>query len=128
MDPAAKRAGALKGGYVLKKESGDLTHILLAAGSEVSLAVEAAKELGAGCRVVSMPCVEAFERQDAAYQAEVLPDRSITTACEAGTTAAWYKYATKVLGVDEFGLSAPAKFVFEKKGITAENLVKVAKE
>jgi len=127
MDPAAKRAGALKGGYILQKESGDLTHILLAAGSEVSLAVEAAKELGAGCRVVSMPCVEAFERQDAAYQAEVLPDRSITTACEAGTTAAWYKYANKVLGVDEFGLSAPAKFVFEKKGMTVEGLVKMAK-
>ena len=83
---ADKRAGALKGGYVLVKETAELTHILLAAGSEVSMAVDAAKELGAGCRVVSMPCVEAFERQDAAYQAEVLPNRDITTAAEAGVT------------------------------------------
>lgn len=128
MAPADKRAGTLKGGYVLVKESAPLTHVLLAAGSEVHLAVEAAKELGAGCRVVSMPCVEAFERQDAAYQAEVLPDRSITTACEAGTTAAWYKYAAKVLGVDSFGESAPGHLVFEAKSITAAGLVAKAKE
>jgi len=127
MDPAAKRAGAMKGGYVLVKETAELTHILLAAGSEVSLAVEAAKELGAGCRVVSMPCVEAFERQSAEYQAEVLPNREITTACEAGTTSAWYKYAAKVLGVDDFGLSAPGNEVFEAKGMTPAGLVAMAK-
>jgi len=125
--PAEKRAGALKGGYILQKETEPLTHILLAVGSEVSLAVEAAKELGAGCRVVSMPCVELFERQDAAYQAEVLPDRSITTACEAGVTREWYKYATKVLGVDSFGISCPANLVFEDKGMTAAGLVAMAK-
>jgi len=127
LPPADKRAGTLKGGYVLQKETAELTHILLAAGSEVSLAVEAAKELGAGCRVVSMPCVEAFERQDAAYQAEVLPNRDITTACEAGTTSAWYKYAAKVLGVDDFGLSAPGNEVFEAKGMTPAGLVAMAK-
>merc|ERR1719486_908991 len=125
--PIDKREGTLKGGYILQKEEGELTHILLAAGSEVSLAVEAAKELGPGCRVVSMPCVEAFERQDAAYQAEVLPNRAITTACEAGVTAAWYKYAEKVLGVDDFGLSAPGDEVFEAKGITPEGLAEFAK-
>ena len=127
MDPAAKRAGAKMGGYVLVKESAELTHILLAAGSEVSLAVEAAKELGAGCRVVSMPCVEAFERQSAEYIAEVLPNRDITTACEAGTTSAWYKYASKVLGVDDFGESAPGNQVFEAKGMTPAGLVALAK-
>jgi len=127
MDPATKRAAAMKGGYVLVKETAELTHILLAAGSEVSIAVEAAKEIGAGCRVVSMPCVEAFERQSAEYQAEVLPNRDITTACEAGTTAAWYKYAAKVLGVDDFGESAPGDQVFEAKGITAANLLAFAK-
>merc|ERR1719258_555319 len=126
MAPAEKRAGALKGGYILQKETAELTHILLAAGSEVHLAVEAAKELGAGCRVVSMPCVEAFERQDAAYQAEVLPNRDITTAAEAGVTAAWYKYASKVLGVDSFGFSAPGDQVFEAKGMTVDGLVKMA--
>merc|ERR1719327_1294170 len=128
MDNKEKRAGALKGGYVLKKETEDLKTILLATGSEVHLAVEAAEKLGAGCRVVSMPCVEEFERQSAEYQAEVLPDRSITTACEAGTTAAWYKHAAKVLGVDDFGLSAPGDQVFEAKGITTAGLVAKAKE
>jgi len=127
MDPVAKRAGAMKGGYILVKETAELTHILLAAGSEVHLAEAAAKELGAGCRVVSMPCVEAFERQSAEYQAEVLPNRDITTACEAGTTAAWYKYAAKVLGVDDFGLSAPGNQVFEEKGVTVAGLIAKAK-
>merc|ERR1719247_790266 len=123
-----KRAGTLKGGYVLQKETAPLTHILIGAGSELHLAVEAAKELGAGCRVVSMPCVEAFERQSAEYQAEVLPDRSITTACEAGVTSAWYKYASKVLGVDTFGESAPAPQIFEAKGLTPAGLVAMAKK
>jgi len=128
VDPAEKRAGTLKGGYIIKKETAELTHILLAAGSELSMAMEAAETLGAGCRVVSMPCVEAFERQSAEYQEEVLPKdkKSVTTACEAGVTAAWYKYADKVLGVDYFGLSAPGDEVFEAKGITAANLAKVA--
>jgi len=127
MDPQAKRAGAKKGGYILVKEEEELTHILLAAGSEVHLAEAAAKELGPGCRVVSMPCVEAFERQDAAYKEGVLPNREITTACEAGSTAAWYKYAKKVLGVDAFGFSAPGEQVFEGKGITTKGLVAMAK-
>merc|ERR1719182_112148 len=126
LSAAEKRAGTKKGGYVLVKETAELTNILLAVGSEVPLAVEAAKKIGAGCRVVSMPCVEAFERQSAEYQKEVLPDKSITTAVEAGVTAAWYKYADKVLGVDGFGESAPAPLIFEAKGITADNLVKVA--
>merc|ERR1719487_203652 len=129
VDPAVKRAGTLKGGYTLIKEEGELTDILLAAGSEVNLAVEAAKVMGPGTRVVSMPCVEAFERQSAEYQESVLPAamRDVTTACEAGVTAAWYKYAAKVLGVDDFGESAPGDQVFEAKGITPANLAKFAK-
>jgi len=117
---ATKHEGALKGGYVLVKESGKLERILLAAGSEVWVAVEAAKELGPGTRVVSMPCVEAFERQSAEYREEVLPKamREQTTACEAGVTSAWYKYAGKVLGVDDFGESAPGDQVFEAKGVS----------
>merc|ERR1719247_3679384 len=126
-EPAAeKRAGTLKGGYVLKKEEGELKKIILAAGSEVSIAVEAAAQLGDGVRVVSMPCVEAFERQDAAYIESVLPKaiKPNTLAVEAGVTAAWYKYADKVIGVDYFGLSAPGDQVFEEKGITTANIVK----
>merc|ERR1711918_115045 len=98
-------------------------------GSEVSMVVEAAKELGAGCRVVSMPCVEAFERQSAEYIESVLPKamKSKTTAADAGVSAAWYKYADKVLGVDYFGLSAPGPQVFEEKGMTVSGLVELVK-
>jgi len=124
---AAKRAGTLKGAYVLVKETEELSTVIVAAGSELSLAVEAAKEIGAGCRVVSMPCMEAFEEQDDSYKAEVLPDKAITTAVEAGVSSVWYKYADKVLGVDSFGESAPAKFVFEAKGITVPGLVAAVK-
>jgi len=127
LSAADKRLGTKKGAYTLLKETGDLEYIILAAGSEVHVAVEAAKELGAGCRVVSMPCMELFEEQDAAYKAEVLPNKAITTAFEAGATGLWYKYADKVLGVDSFGESAPAHFVFEVKGITKSNLLKVVK-
>ena len=90
------------------------------------LAVDAAKTLGAGCRVVSMPCMEVFEAQSDAYKASILSDKTKTTAVEAGATGLWYKYADKVLGVDTFGESAPAPLIFEKKGITAANLAKVA--
>ena len=123
---AEKRAGTQKGAYTLVEETAELTHILLAAGSEVHLAVEAAKTLGAGCRVVSMPCMEVFEQQSDEYKASILSDKSKTTAVEAGATGLWYKYADKVLGVDDFGESAPAPLIFEAKGITAENLAKVA--
>merc|ERR1711918_103262 len=124
-----KRAGTLKGGYTLIKETSALEKIIVAAGSEVSIAVEAAAKLGGGVRVVSMPCVEAFERQDASYIEEVLPKamKSKTTAVEAGVTAAWYKYADKVMGVDYFGLSAPGPEVFGARGMTTPNLVKMAK-
>merc|ERR1719258_801421 len=124
---AAKREGTLKGGYILKKEEGPLTGIIIGAGSELHIAAEAAKELGPGTRVVSMPCVEAFERQDAAYQAEVLPNKAITLAVEAGVTSSWYKYADKVLGVDSFGLSAPGDQVFEEKGVTTAGIVTMMK-
>merc|ERR1719445_1598069 len=127
MSAADKRAGTLKGAYTIVKETAELTNVILAAGSELHVAVEAAKEIGAGCRVVSMPCMELFEEQDAAYKAEVLPNKAITTAFEAGATGLWYKYADKVLGVDSFGESAPAPQVFEVKGITKDNLVKVVK-
>merc|ERR1711918_212648 len=101
--------GTLMGAYTVVEETETLTHIILAAGSEVSLAVDAAKEGGGGCRVVSMP------------------NKAITTAVEAGVSSVWYKYADKVVGVDSFGESAPAKFVFEAKGITVPNVVATLK-
>merc|ERR1719191_1370362 len=121
-----RRFGTLKGAYTLKKETETLSLILLATGSEVQHAVKAAEKLGAGVRVVSMPCMERFERQPDAYKSEVLPDSKKTIAMEAGVTGLWYKYADKVVGVDNFGMSAPGDIVMEKLGMTADNLVKEA--
>merc|ERR1719161_1433775 len=122
-----RRYGVLKGAYVLKKESEDLKLILLATGSEVQHAVKAAETLGAGTRVVSMPCMERFERQSADYKKEILPDGVKKIAMEAGVSGLWYKYADTVVGVDKFGMSAPGDFVMEKYGMNADTLVKAAR-
>jgi len=122
-----RRYGTLKGAYIIKKETASLNLILLATGSEVQHAVKAAEQLGAGVRVVSMPCMERFERQPDAYKAEVLPDGVRTIAMEAGVTGLWYKYADKVVGVDSFGESGPGDLVMDKLGMNAENLVKAAR-
>jgi len=129
VDAAIKKEGTLKGGYTLVKESADLEGIIIGVGSELSMAVDAAKELGPGYRVVSMPCVEAFERQSAEYKESVLPAamKPKTTAVEAGVSVVWYKYADKVQGVDTFGLSAPGNQVYEEKGMTVAKLVELAK-
>merc|ERR1719327_147328 len=122
-----RRYGTLKGAYTLKKETEDLKLILLATGSEVQHAVKAAETLGGGTRVVSMPCMERFERQPDAYKSEGLPDGVKTIAMEAGVTGLWYKYADKVVGVDHFGMSAPGNEIMERVGMTADNLVKAAR-
>ena len=124
---ADRRSGTLKGGYVLVKETGPLTAIVMSTGSEVHLAVEAAKGQP-GVRVVSMPCLERFDRQPQAYQDEVLP-KSCTkrVAIEAGVTALWWKFVGtdgKVIGIDRFGMSAPGATVFMELGITAEAVTK----
>ncbi|TLD68904.1 transketolase [Phragmitibacter flavus] len=126
-----RRQGTLKGGYVLINETGELKTILLATGSEVQWAVNAAKELGEGVRVVSMPCFERFDRQSQSYKDEVLPP-SVTKriAIEAGVTALWWKYVGtegKIIGIDRFGISAPGNTVFKELGITAESVVAAAK-
>jgi transketolase len=126
----ARREGVLKGAYIAVKETAALQTILLASGSEVQWAVEAAKTLGAGTRVVSVPCMERFDRQSAEYQAEVLPATCTRRiAIEAGVTALWWKYvglAGKVIGIDRFGMSAPGNTVFKELGITAEAVVEAA--
>lgn len=128
---ATRREGTLKGGYVAMKETADLTHIIIAAGSEVQWALDAAKELGPGVRVVSMPCMEVFDRQSDAYKAEVLPAScSKRVAIEAGVSGLWYKYVGlegKVIGTDAFGFSAPGDVVLASFGITTENVVSTAK-
>ncbi len=125
-----RREGVLKGGYIAVKETGALTHILIATGSEVQYAVAAAKQLGAGARVVSMPSTSRFDRQSAEYRENVLPSSCRKrVAIEAGVTALWHKYVGldgKVIGIDRFGLSAPAPTVFKELGITIEALVAAA--
>jgi transketolase len=126
-----RREGTLKGAYILVKESAPLQTILLASGSEVQHAVEAAKQLGAGTRVVSVPCMERFDRQPAAYQAELLPAACTKRiAIEAGVSALWWKYVGlhgKVLGIDRFGISAPGNVVMKELGMTADHVIAAAK-
>merc|ERR1712232_899189 len=121
--PAAeRRAGALKGAYVAKKESADLDLIIMATGSEVQHALKAAADMP-GARVVSMPCMEAYERQSDDYKESVLPSTCTKrVAIEAGVSAPWYKYASKVVGVDRFGFSAPGDIVMKELGMSPENL------
>merc|ERR1711966_637427 len=122
MDFMARREGALKGAYVAKAEEGDLELIILATGSEVQHALAAAKDMK-GARVVSMPCMELYERQSEEYKESVLPASCTKRiAMEAGVTGLWYKYASKVVGVDRFGFSAPGDIVMKELGMSAENL------
>ncbi|WP_334115249.1 transketolase [Streptococcus parasuis] len=123
-----------KGAYVVYEAAGFDT-ILLASGSEVNLAVKAAKELeaaGTKVRVVSVPSTELFDAQDAAYKEEILPNTiRRRLAIEMGATQSWYKYVGldgKVLGIDTFGASAPAQTVIDNYGFTVENVVKLVGE
>jgi transketolase len=125
MPASERRAGALKGGYIAKKETEDLDLILIATGSELQHALKVAADMP-GARVVSMPCVEAYERQSAEYKEEVLPSSCTKrVAMEAGVSGLWYKYASTVVGVDRFGFSAPGDTVMSELGMTAENLKSV---
>jgi transketolase len=127
---AVRREGALKGGYIALKETAPLTHILIGTGSELQLALAAAKVLGAGVRVVSLPCTQRFDRQSAEYRESVLPNACRKrVAVEAGVTVLWHKYVGldgKVVGIDRFGLSAPAPIVFKELGVTAEAVIAAA--
>ncbi len=130
-DAKTKREGVLKGGYVLVKETAKLETILIGTGSEVQHCVAAAKELGAGTRVVSLPCWSRFDRQDAAYRESVLPAAvKRRVSIEAGVTLGWSRYvgdAGKSVGIDHFGASAPGPTLMEKFGITSKSVVDAAK-
>ncbi len=132
----ASAKGAEKGAYILKKEKGEHSDlILIATGSEVHLALEASVILeseGVSVRVVSMPCVELFEQQDDDYKKSVLPPSvKKRISIEAATTLGWHKWVGSeglAIGLDRFGESAPYKDVFEQLGFTKENIVAKAKE
>ena len=126
-------ANVKRGVYVLY-EPDQLPHILLiATGSEVSITMEAAESLlaqGIAARVVSMPCVEVFEMQDAEYRESVLPvSVRARVVVEAGHPDIWFKYVGldgAVVGIDRFGMSAPGAKVLETLGMTTELIVATA--
>jgi transketolase len=125
-----RREGVLLGGYVAQRESAALDLILLAAGSELQHALEAAKRLGPGTRVVSIPCFERFDRQPTSYKESVLP-RSCRrrVAIEATVPSTWAPYVGLdgvTIGIDRFGLSAPGGTVMKELGISADAVVKAA--
>jgi transketolase len=116
-----------KGAYVLRDCDGTPDAIIIGTGTEVELAVSAAEQLasaGRKVRVVSMPSMDVFDAQDAAYKESVLPDAvKVRVAVEAGVSSLWPKYVGlhgKVIGVDSFGESAPAPEVYKTFGVTAE--------
>ncbi|MDG1139797.1 MAG: transketolase [Opitutales bacterium] len=125
-----RRNGVLQGGYIARKEEGELELILLASGSELSVALDAADQLGTTVRVVSVPCMERFDRQDDTYRESVLPNKCRNRlAVEAGVSDLWRKYVGLdgvVVGIDRFGISAPGDTVLKELGISVENVVKHA--
>jgi len=131
IDPKLRREGVLRGGYVVKKEKGNLELIIMSCGSELQHALAAAKELGNGVRVVSMPCFERFNRESPEYREEILPNSCRKrVAIEAGVAEIWYQYVGldgKVIGLHQFGLSAPGAEVMKERGIDAQHVVDAAK-
>lgn len=132
---AEQLANVKRGGYVLLDSDSQPELIIIATGSEVELAMQAAKTLqqqGKAVRVVSMPSTDVFEQQDAAYREAVLPAAvSKRIAVEAGITDSWYKYVGlngKVIGMTGFGESAPAEQLFEYFGITSAKVLEAASE
>ena len=128
-------AAIARGGYILKNCAGEPELILIATGSEVSLAVQAADKLaeqGRKVRVVSMPCTSVFDAQDAAYKQLVLPvEVGARIAIEAAHADYWYKYVGldgRIIGLTTYGESAPAGQLFEEFGFTVDNILAVAEE
>lgn len=117
-----------KGAYRLQAAGKDRKIVIVATGSEVSLAMEVAAKLaeaGHGADVVSMPCAELFDAQDADYQNDILPDDALIVSIEAGTTVGWERYTGRKglrFGIDSFGASAPASDLFDHFGLTAQKI------
>lgn len=117
-----------KGGYTLVDADGELKVVLIATGSEVEVALGARDQLqaeGIGTRVVSMPCTEWFDAQDAGYKAEVLPAGVAKVSVEAGVPMGWREYvgdAGEIVAINHFGESAAGSLLFTKFGFTAENV------
>lgn len=133
-DTLASASLTARGGYVLAEASGDVALILIATGSEVSVALDARAALeaeGISTRVVSMPCVEWFDAQDQAYRDSVLPPTvTARVSVEAGIAQSWHRFvgdSGACVSIEHFGASADYKTLFKEFGITPENVVAVAK-
>ena len=131
VDKQTVENGVRKGAYIVFETEQQLEYLLLASGSEVNLAVEAAKELeqqGKGVRVISMPNWYAFEQQSSEYKESILrSDATKRIAIEMASPLGWHKYVGiegKVIGINSFGASAPGDLVVEKYGFTKENILK----
>ena len=129
----ARRGGTLRGAYVaLREQTAQPELIIIATGSEVFLALEAAKEIGPGVRVVSMPSMWRFNRQPAEYREEVLPAACTRRlAVEAGKSDLWYRYVGPqgaIIGIDDFGFSAPGDCVLRELGMNVPNIVEHARQ
>ena len=127
--------GLHRGAYVLAESNGPAKVIFIGTGSEVQLAIAAQEQLekdGVPTRVVSMPCMEVFHAQDAAYRESVLPKAvKARVSVEAGVTFGWERFIGDhgvAVGVDRFGASAPDKILFEQYGLTASHVVAAAKQ
>ena len=132
---AGQIANINRGGYVLKDCAGEPELILISAGSEIGLTVQAYEKLteqGRKVRVVSMPCTSVFDAQDAGYKQAVLPVQvGARIAIEASHADYWYKYVGlegRIIGMTSFGESAPAPALFEHFGFTVDNIVATAEE
>ncbi|MCU7941212.1 MAG: transketolase [Candidatus Thiodiazotropha sp. (ex Cardiolucina cf. quadrata)] len=125
-------ANIAKGGYVVRDSDGAPDAIVIATGSEVGIAIQAAADSGKNVRVVSMPNTKVFDEQDAAYKESVLPSNvTARVAVEAAVTDGWYKYVGlngKVIGINRFGESAPAGELFKAFGFTAEKVAAAINE
>ena len=131
VDVKLRREGVARGGYIAKKEKGKLDLIIMSCGSELQHALAAAKELGDGVRVVSMPCFERFNRESEKYREEVLPKSCRKrVAIEAGIPETWHQYVGldgKVIALHQFGLSAPGAEVMKERGIDAQHVIDAAR-
>lgn len=123
-----------KGAYILTKERKKLDAIIITTGEELNLSCKVKKELeskGYDIRIVSMPSIEVFERQDKSYKEEILPKNVKTFVIEASSSYSWYKYVKDdnyLFTVDTFGYSAPKDTILEKFGLTEENIIKKIEE
>ena len=121
-----------KGAYIAYEPKGEVDSIIVTCGSELELCIKVATRLGSegvNARVVSMPSMFLFDKQEKSYKEKILPSKiTKRLAVEMGATMPWYKYASNVYGIDEYGKSMPLKEIYNEYGFTVENIYNVFKK